>query len=100
MIKFNRLSLRGSIIIILSITIFSLSFLNFGLAVVCAAASLAFSHGRIKLIRWFLLPSSLILLGSIIPATKDYAISILSDPFEWNFGIPFLIIQPMMTVLI
>lgn len=100
MIHFSPASLRGSVLIILAITIFSLSFLNFGLAVFCAAASLPFSHGRIRPIKWLLLPSSLILIGAIIPATKVYITSILCDPFEWNFGVPFLIIQPMMTVLI
>lgn len=100
MMRFSPASLRGSVLIILAITVFSLSFLNFGLAVLCAAASFAFTHGRIKPIKWLLLPSSLILAGAMIPATRIYVISILSDPYEWNFGVPFLIIQPMMTVLI
>jgi hypothetical protein len=91
----NQQVLKGCTVFILSIAVLATSFLNMGLAIVLGSLSLMMvSLDKAPwILRCILLPSTILMVTNGLQ--REYVKEILLNPLEWNFGIPFIVIQPV-----
>lgn len=95
----------GYCCIIAGILIFAASFLNFGLALVFGLVGTCFTFIRTRTLFFKIAfsicyPSMLILALTLFPATREFANLTIKDPLNWNYGIPLLILQPLLIITV
>lgn len=90
----SKAKLQASSLALLALSVFATSFLNFGLAVLLGGLGLV-AAAPSRLASILVLPSTLLLLAASFAKTRGYALEILQMPFGWNFGVPFVLVQPL-----
>jgi len=92
----------GCALVLLAITVFSTSFLNFGLAVLLGTLCLIVVDWpqRVMYLTVLLFPSSILLALLLVTSERAYVLEIMQNPSEFNFGIPFFVIQPLFIILL
>lgn len=102
--------LYGITLIFLSVVILACGFLNFGLSLIFClvyfpvALLKASPQSRVValLCSGFLLtfsPCGLLLFANLVPSLKSFSAFILQNVFSWNHGLPFVFVQPLISIL-
>lgn len=103
-------ALYASVLITLSMVLFATSFLNFGLSyLMCLLFSplALYNLGSgskakkiVALLVLFFSPISILLMACSFKPSRPYSIQILRNVFAWNSGIPFVLVQPLLVLLV